>query len=610
MLVSAGRAEIRRVTGSIVNGVVTAELPATGALLSGVTPGSAALFCSGTMIGCRTFLTAGHCVEDSVDPADYFVYLQHGGLFSVASVAVHSDYAFPEADVAVLTLQEAVTAIRPVPIDLLGGHAVGTPGTIAGFGEIGGSASDAGLKRIGTVSLSPCSGSVSNTTSICWNFENPVGAAGEDSNTCSGDSGGPLFVATGSGDVVAGVTSGGSATDCLAPDTSFDARVSFYAGWIAGEGGADLASTVCGAGPQVGDAGATVVAFDGTVSAPFPEGRHTVMVPAAATELRVTMNGVDDGSDFDLYVKHGAPPTTSDFDCAQAGGGQFGACTFSAPDSGPWHLLVLRSAGSGAYQATATILRGVCDPADEGLPCDDADACTSGETCQSGVCTGGAVVGCDDGVTCTVDTCHPAAGCQHAPDHGACAPCGSCDPGDGCVGAPRTDCRHTMRPRGAKLKAKDAANDNGDLLLWKLTRAEAIDLTELGDPTTSDAYRLCLYDESGPTSVEVLRADVPAGGTCDGKPCWRPSGTRGFKYVARDGAPEGVSKLVLRAGAAGRTKVVLRAKGTNLAPLPATPFGLPLRVQLHAAVGTCWESTFTNAGTSRNEGGLFAGRGD
>jgi hypothetical protein len=211
------------------------------------------------------------------------------------------------------------------------------------------------------VTLATCGGGISDTTSVCWNFTNPLGPPGDDANTCNGDSGGPLFVDSGSGPVVAGVTSGGSSGNCLAPDASFDARVSFYAGWIESVAGADLAHTSCGASPQVGDADVIVTPFVGTVSGATPEGRHQVVVPGGASALRVGMNAVDDGSDFDLYVKFGAPPTTSDYDCRQYGVGQFGFCEFASPLAGTWHGLVARYAGAGNAIGEVRDAHGHCD---------------------------------------------------------------------------------------------------------------------------------------------------------------------------------------------------------------------------------------------------------
>lgn len=602
---TTGSADPTRTTGRVVNGLFTFDHPSTGALLSPSNPDNAATVCSGTMIGCQTFLTAGHCVEDSLDPNDYVVYLQHAGFFAVSDVAIHPDYVFPPADVAVVTLSTPVTAIPPTPLDTTGGHASGTTGTIAGFGRSGGGAQDFGLKREGDVSIATCSG-VSNTTSICWNFENPVGPAGDDSNTCNGDSGGPLFI----GGEVVGITSGGNNGTCLAPDASFDARVSFYASWIQGEGGADLSNTACGTQAQIGDAGATVTGFVGSVSAGSPDGTHSVVVPAGTDELRIAMNAVDDGlADFDLYVKAGSPPTTSDFDCEQNGVGQFGYCAFSSPAATTWHVLVRRFSGSGTYQVTATTLsEPFCgDPGNDGLPCDDGDACTTGETCQSLSCTGGTPLVCTDGVACTTDGCDPSSGCTFEPDHGSCGACNACDDTLGCVAAPRTPCTASTQPFASKLKLKESDIDAGDLFVWKLVRGSATSLADLGDPTTSTDYALCLYDAG---AAPVTQIDAPAGGTCGIKPCWTAAGSKGFRYKDRDRTPDGLLKLVLRSGDEGKAKAIAKAKGENLPALPALPLALPVRVQLHADDGACWDTTFGNAGEIRNDGAVFVGKSD
>jgi hypothetical protein len=64
----------------------------------------------------------------------------------------------------------------------------------------------------------------------------------------------------------------------------------------------------------------------------------------------------------------------------------------------------------------------VCDPGsgtcqDKWLPngtgCDDANQCTTGESCQNGSCTNGAQTNCDDANPCTEDLCNPGAGCSH-----------------------------------------------------------------------------------------------------------------------------------------------------------------------------------------------------
>ena len=70
----------------------------------------------------------------------------------------------------------------------------------------------------------------------------------------------------------------------------------------------------CGTVPQVGDTGTSVDAFSGELSSGSPQGAHSLSLSLGVETLRIAMNAQDDGSDFDLYVKHGSPPTPLDFD--------------------------------------------------------------------------------------------------------------------------------------------------------------------------------------------------------------------------------------------------------------------------------------------------------
>jgi hypothetical protein len=253
----------------VVNGVATQDRPTTGALLSRFGTGYQSV-CSGTLIGCETFLTAAHCVCEASpfalcgtpSPGDYAVYLQDVGLVEVAAIEVDSTYDFEEqGDVAVLTLATPVTGVAPTPINTDMRPPTGTTAEIAGFGLTRGGAGDMGLMRRGLVETAACTG-VDAGFHVCWDFTAPVGAAGIDSNTCSGDSGGPLFADLGSGTTVVGITSGGSSADCLPTDSSFDADVYVHSGFISAVGGTDLLNTSCGSIAQVGEPGASRATFD------------------------------------------------------------------------------------------------------------------------------------------------------------------------------------------------------------------------------------------------------------------------------------------------------------------------------------------------------------
>jgi hypothetical protein len=162
-----------------------------------------------------------------------------------------------------------------------------------------------------------------------------------------------------------------------------------------------------------------------------------------------------------------------------------------------------------------------------------------------------------------------------------------------CGPSPATGCRLTP-PGRSSLKIKDPANGR-DQLTWKWTRGETA-IEDLGDPVDSSAtYRVCLYDASGNTQP-LLEAHVPPGGTCGTKPCWRAT-TTSFAYRNTVGDPDGIIKLVLKAGTAGRAKVQATAKGVNF-QTPALPLTLPVTAQLVIAddvSSQCWQTTFTTA---------------
>ena len=66
-------------------------------------------------------------------------------------------------------------------------------------------------------------------------------------------------------------------------------------------------------------------------------------------------------------------------------------------------------------------------------PCDDGDACSNGDFCSLGHCIGDSVESCDDGDACTSDTCLPAGGCSHAALTGACNDGDACTVGETCA---------------------------------------------------------------------------------------------------------------------------------------------------------------------------------
>ena len=344
----------------IVNGVLTAAFPTTGALLRGSDAGAASSWCSGTMVGCGTFLTAAHCVNRDPTPANYKVFLTHGGVSDVAEITIHPDYdpGRATADLAVVRLGTPVTGIAPTIINGERPVPDRTRGTIAGFGRSGGFNFDYGLKRVGLVQTARCEGRVSGGGFVCWNFNAPIGLPGEDSNTCNANSGGPLFVNLGGGVTVAGATSGGIQSECLAGDHSYDADVFTFREWIEKVASEDLDSRSCGSRAQVGQQGVTVQAAADTLGADVPERIYEFTVEPGTQLLRIAMNGTDDGeANFDMLVRGGASPTDAQNDCIQDGEGQYGFCEIETPSAGSWFALVRRATGAGVFQLTATAFK-------------------------------------------------------------------------------------------------------------------------------------------------------------------------------------------------------------------------------------------------------------
>ncbi len=376
-LLVIGRVALAEIAGPrprVVNGLPSTSFPQVGAILTVRGVEGAEGFgtaCTGTLIGCATVLTAAHCVcpdeADNAatctalgpaDPAGIFVFFQHAGYLTVERVVVHPGFQFGAAsDLAILNLAVPVNGFPAFPINELSSPPAGTPGTIVGFGTTTDERSDSGVKRYGSVVSATCEGLVPDDTNLCWDFAAPIGPPGDDSSTCHGDSGGPLFISIDGLPVLAGVTSGGFPA-CAVDSTSFDSNVYVDGEWIHAEAGPDLGAERCGDLPQVGQSRTKVASVPyGTLSREQPEGELTIEVPENTALLRVTLNGQDVGvqevNDFDLYVWFGESPTGQEFDCVDPIAGTYGMCEIAFPKPGTWHAMASPFVGQGAFQLTA-----------------------------------------------------------------------------------------------------------------------------------------------------------------------------------------------------------------------------------------------------------------
>jgi cysteine-rich repeat protein len=233
---------------------------------------------------------------------------------------------------------------------------------------------------------------------------------------------------------------------------------------------------------------------------------------------------------------------------------------------------------------------GAACPADgfvpDGTTC--GDACTVGGTCQGGVCSGQSQV--------------------------ACGPCETCDPAGGCVTGPRPLCRQPVQSAKAQFKVKDSLKGpKNDQLLWKWIKGAQTQLGDFGDPVSSDGVTLCVFDRSQATPGLLFRAAVPAGGLCGTKPCWTGN-DKGFKFKSSTGQADGIVNLTMKPGVAGKSKIILKAKGLGLTErpfgLPTPSLPLPLTVQLQSENGQCWEASYQRSGVKKNAGETFDGKAE
>jgi len=154
----------------------------------------------------------------------------------------------------------------------------------------------------------------------------------------------------------------------------------------------------------------------------------------------------------------------------------------------------------------------------------------------------------------------------------------------GCPVSPVNGCQAAAATKGRLQLGKGKFK-------YKWVNSATVATTDFGTPTSTTNYITCVYANG----AKKMSMRSPAGGTCGTKPCWKTTGTTGFKYGDKDGTPDGVTKETLKSGTAGHGKVQVKGGGPNLV-LPTLPLTTPVRVQVRQdSSNTCWEATFSTA---------------
>jgi len=279
----------------------------------------------------------------------------------------------------------------------------------------------------------------------------------------------------------------------------------------------------------------------------------------------------------------------------------------------------------GVLYGTDTCSGGSCghsgDPCTGGTECanacnETADNCfdtastpctADGNVCTDDVCNGAGACGvnntaaCDDGLYCNgTDTCSGGS-CGHSGDPCTSGVCNEtsdqCVAATGCPLAPQQTCRTAAK---SILVAKDNSDDTKDRLVWKWIRGAATTLEEFGDPTATAVYKLCLY--TGTPGEFVDEASVPAGGST-----WRLAGTTKYLYTDSAATADGIKKVLLKSGEAGKARTLVKGKGAalpDLGPPVADPPVVTVQL-LNGGNGMCWGASYSGAQVLKNQEGML-----
>jgi hypothetical protein len=213
-------------------------------------------------------------------------------------------------------------------------------------------------------------------------------------------------------------------------------------------------------------------------------------------------------------------------------------------------------------------------------PCNqDGNVCTVDQCNGSGSCAFVAPLNCDDTNLCTQDSCDAINGCEYD-------------------GSPSTTCVPASKAV-FKYKNKPGGDSDGVRFVWS---GGPVLVQDMGDPTQTTRYELCVYDGSG----FQMAMGVPPGAPWES--VGSPASPKGYKYKDKSSAVAGIKLIKTKASSLDKAKLKLAGKGDALPDTAVLPFVFPVTAQLYASDGDCWDAQFDQAETRKNEEGGFTGK--
>ncbi|XCN71247.1 MAG: trypsin-like serine protease [Candidatus Electrothrix aestuarii] len=378
---------------AVADGEATFDYPQIGALLKFDADRRLNVVCSGTLIGAKSFLTAAHCVCGGMNPGvvgscdsnekqegctecnpvtdDYRAFFQGIGIKAIEDINIAPNYGkkmigdiAADSDYATILLKEDVAWIKPAELASENFYNTVNDVSIAGFGAI--KEFDAysstingsyGIKRYGKSSISECIINEDEEThyeeAIC------IKKNEEDSGVCSIDSGGPVFLKKGNGNIeIIGIEHGPVTKECDEYGAiNISSSVYYYKSKI------DRGSISYNEKFSLVPVRQCSGYIDNCQKKEFRIAYET-------SKIFVTVNGTDDTIDSDwrnnyeilLDYKNGSSIKT--IDCENQHIGTFKSCVVENPQQGDWTTKIRKRNGPGGevqLMVTALVDKSLAD---------------------------------------------------------------------------------------------------------------------------------------------------------------------------------------------------------------------------------------------------------
>jgi len=173
-----------------------------------------------------------------------------------------------------------------------------------------------------------------------------------------------------------------------------------------------------------------------------------------------------------------------------------------------------------------------CVNTDNSAPCDDGNACTTGDVCADGSCTPGTPKICNDKNPCTDDSCIPSKGCVYTDNSAPCDDGDACTTGDVCDDGSCTPGTPVICPGGDLCNGPMTCDPDLGCVPGTTPKDcnDGIDCTDDGcNPTTGacthtpdngacDDGNVCTRDACSPVNGCIYK-NVDAGTDCTSSNC-------------------------------------------------------------------------------------------